>query len=191
MSFRLKNVAATYQRLVNKMFDNQIGRNMEVYVDDMLVKSKTANNHVSDLEECFGILRRYDMKLNRKKCTFGVASGKFMGFIVNTRGIEANPEKIRSLLEMLSPRSRKEVQSLTGKVAALNHFISKSIDKCLPFYNLLRGYKKLEWTEECEQALLDLKMHLVEPLMLSKPISGEPLFLYLAVTENAVNAVLV
>ena len=78
---------------------------MEVYVDDMLVKSKAANNHVSDLEECFGILRTYDMKLNPWKCTFRVASGKFLGFIVNTRGIEVNPEKIRSLLDMPSPRS--------------------------------------------------------------------------------------
>ena len=94
------------------------------------------------------------MKLNPQKCTFGVASGKFLGFIVNMRGIEANPEKIMSFLEMPSPRSRKEVQSLTGKVAALNHFISKSTDKCLPFYNLLRGNKKFEWTEECEQHYL-------------------------------------
>ena len=112
------------------------------------------------------------MKLNPHKCTFGVASGKFLGFIVNTRGIEVNPKKSRSLLEIPSPRSRKEVQSLTGKVAALNHFISKSTDKCLPFYNLLRGNKKFEWTEECEQALLDLKTHLAKPSVLSKPMTG-------------------
>ena len=164
---------------------------MEVYVDNMLVKSKTTSNHVSDLEECFGIIKRYDMKLNPKKGTFGVASGKFLGFIVNTRGIEVNYDKIRSLLEIPLPRSRKEVQSLTGRVAALNHFISKSTDKCLPFYNLVRGNKKFEWTEECEQAFHNLKMHLAEPPVLSKPMSGESLFLYLAVIENVVSSVLV
>ena len=191
MPFGLKNTGATYQRLVNKMFANQIGKNMEVYVDDMLVKSKTADNHVSDLEECFKILREYGMRLNPQKCTFGVASGKFLGFIVNTRGIEANPDKIRSLLELPSPRSRKDVQGLTGRVAALNRFISKSTDKCLPFYNLLRGNKKFEWTEECESAFLDLKAHLAEPPVLSKPKAGEPLFLYLAVTEDAASVILV
>ena len=178
MPFGLKNAGATYQRLVNRMFADQIGKNMEVYVDDMLVKSKTADHHVSDLEECFNILREYGMRLNPQKCTFGVASGKFLGFIVNTRGIEANPYKIRSLLELPSPRSRKDVQGLTGRVAALNRFISKSTDKCLPFYNLLRGNKKFEWTVECESAFLDLKAHLSEPPMLSKPKAGEPLPLY-------------
>ena len=191
MPFGLKNAGATYQRLVNRMFANQIGKNMEVYVDDMLVKSKTATNHVADLEECFNILREYGMRLNPQKCTFGVASGKFLGFIVNTRGIEANPDKIRSLLELPSPRSRKDVQGLTGRVAALNRFISKSTDKCLPFYNLLRGNKKFEWTVECESAFLDLKTHLAEPPVLSKPKVGEPLFLYMAVTEDAASAALV
>ena len=120
-----------------------------------------------------------------------MASGKFLGFIVNTRGTEANPDKIRSLLEMSAPSSRKEVHSLSGRVAALNWLISKSTDKCLPFYNLLRGNKKFEWTEECEQAFLDLKTHLAEPPVLSEPAAGEPLFLYLAVTKNAASAVLV
>ena len=121
------------------------------------------------------------MRLNPQKCTFGVASRKFLGFIVNTRGIEANPDKIKSLLEMHSPRSHKDVQSLTGRVAALNRFISKSTNKCLPFYNLLRGNKKFEWTKECEHAFLDLKTHLAEPSIFSKPAMGgasSPLFSY-------------
>ena len=142
MPFGLKNAGATYQRLVNLMFQKQIGNNMEVYVDDMLVKSKKAGGHIKDLEECFNILRQYRMKLNPQKCSFGVGSGKFLGYIVNTRGIEANPAKIRALLNMKSPTKIKEVQSLTGKVAALSRFISKSTDKCVPFFNLLRGNKK-------------------------------------------------
>ena len=87
MPFGLKNAGATYQRLVNGMFRDLIGRNMEVYVDDILVKSKKADGHVHDLDECFTILRRYHMKLNPLKCSFGVGSGKFLGFIVNSRGI--------------------------------------------------------------------------------------------------------
>ncbi|KAM6555169.1 hypothetical protein CsatB_015931 [Cannabis sativa] len=140
MPFGLKNAGATYQRLVNRMFKEQIGRNMEVYVDDMLVKSKKAQGHIEDLKECFEILRQYRMKLNPLKCSFGVSSGKFLGFIVNSRGIEANPEKIKALIDMKSPTKVKDVQSLTGRIAALSRFVSKSTDKCVPFFNILREH---------------------------------------------------
>ena len=93
MPFGLKNAGATYQRLVNRMFNNQIGRNVEVYVDDMLVKSKEEEDHLDDLKETFNTLRQYIMKLNPSKCAFGVSSGKFLGFMVSQRGIEANPKK--------------------------------------------------------------------------------------------------
>ena len=133
---------------------------MEVYVDDMLVKSKKFGGHVQDLEECFAILRKYSMKLNPLKCSFGVGSGKFLRYIVNSRGIEANPEKIKALIDMKSPTTIKEVQSLTERVAALSRFISKSTNKCVPFFNLLRCNKKIQWTEECEEAFQALKEHL-------------------------------
>ncbi|XP_074336645.1 uncharacterized protein LOC141673809 [Apium graveolens] len=107
MPFGLINAGATYQRLVNMMFKNQIGRTMEVYMDDMLVKSKVANDHIKNLMEMFNILRRFRMKLNPQKCMFGVESGKFLGFIVNHRGIEANPAKIKALLDMKSPTNVK------------------------------------------------------------------------------------
>ena len=109
MAFGLKNVRATYQRLVNKMFNQQIGRNMEVYVDDMLVKSKEELTHLDDLKETFATLKKYHMKLNLGKCVFGVASGKFLGFIVSQRGIKANPEKVRAIINMASPKTVKEV----------------------------------------------------------------------------------
>ena len=114
MPFGLKNAGATYQRLINHMFRPQIGRNVEVYVDDMLVKSLDEGKHLDDLQETFNTLRRYNMKLNPSKCAFGVASGKFLGFMVSYRGIEANPEKIRAILDMKPPQNIKEVQSLTG-----------------------------------------------------------------------------
>jgi hypothetical protein len=124
MPFGLKSAWATYQRLVNRMFSDQIRRNVEVYVDDMLVKSRKAISHLADLEETFNTLRRYQMKLNPAKCAFGVSSGKFLGFMVSSRGIEANLEKIWAVLEMHAPRTTKQLQQLTGRIAALNRFIS-------------------------------------------------------------------
>ena len=109
MPFGLKNAGATYQRLVNKMFSKQIGRNMEVYVDDMLVKSKEELTHLDDLRETFATLKQYQMKLNLGKCVFGVALGKFLGFMVSQRGIEANPEKVQAIINMASPKTVKEV----------------------------------------------------------------------------------
>ena len=134
MSFGLKNAWATYQRLMNKMFMHQLGRNVQVYVDDMLVKSVSENDHLSDLQETFNTLRSYNIKLNLSKCVFEVTAGKFLGFMVSQRGIEVNPEKVRAILELEPPRTVKAVQSLNEKVAALNRFVSKATDKCLPFF---------------------------------------------------------
>ena len=114
MPFGLKNAGATYQQLVNHMFHPQIGRNVEVYVDDMLVKSLDEGKYLDDLQETLNTLRRYNIKLNPSKCAFGVASGKFLGFMVSHRGIEANPEKIKSILDMKPSQNIKEIQSFTG-----------------------------------------------------------------------------
>ena len=109
MPFGLKNARATYQRLVNRMFSKQIGRNMEVYVDNMLVKSREELTHLDDLKEMFTTLKQYQMKLNPAKCVFGVVSGKFLGFMVSQRGIEANSEKVQAIINMSSPKTMKEV----------------------------------------------------------------------------------
>ena len=138
MLFGLKNIDVTYQRLVNQMFSKQIGRNMEVYMDDMLVKSKEAKTHLEDLQETFDTLRRYRMKLNPAKCVFGVSLGKFLSFMVSQRGIKANLEKVRAILDMASPKMVKEVKRLTRRVTALNRFVSKATDKRLPFYKTLK-----------------------------------------------------
>ena len=134
MRFGLKNAGATYQRLVNKMFQKKIGASMEVYIDDMLVKSTSAKLHIGHLSEVFQILRKYNMKMNPAKCAFGVSAEKFLGFIVNNRGIEANPDKIKVVLDMPPPSSIKEVQRLTGRIVALSRFVSKASDKCQPFF---------------------------------------------------------
>jgi hypothetical protein len=139
MPFGLKNAGATYQRLVNKMFRKQIGKNMEVYVDDMLVKGILAAKHIHDLAEAFQTLRKYNMKLNPSKCAFGVSLGKFLSFVASRRGIEANPEKVHAVLDMQSPWDIKQLQQLTGRITALNRFILRSTDKCLPFFKILRN----------------------------------------------------
>ncbi|KAL5577794.1 hypothetical protein UlMin_019493 [Ulmus minor] len=191
MPFGLKNAGATYQRLVNKMFKDQIGKTMEVYVDDMLVKSLKTEEHIQNLRETFEILRRYKMKLNPSKCAFGVSSGKFLGFMVNHRGIEANPAKIQALLDMEPPRKIKEVQRLTGRIAALNRFISRATDRCKPFFQALRKGKDFVWTADCEQSFQELKSYLGKPPLLSKPHEGDSLILYLAVSKGAVSSALV
>ena len=129
MPFRLKNAGATYQRLVNKMFQKQIGTSIEVYIDDMLVKSVKAELHITHLIEAFQVLKSYNMKLNPTICAFGVSSGKFLGLTVNSRGIEANPDKIKVVLDMLPPSNIKDIQSLTGRITALSRFVSRANDK--------------------------------------------------------------
>ena len=116
------------------MFQKKIGVSMEVYIDDMLVKSTTTELHIAHLPEAFQIMRKYNMKLNPAKCAFGVSARKFLGFIVNNRGIEANPDKIKSLLDMPPPSNIKEVQCLTGRVAVLSRFLSQASNKCQSFF---------------------------------------------------------
>jgi hypothetical protein len=127
------------------------------------------------------------MKPNASKCTFGVGSGKFLGYLINHRGIEANPEKVQALLEIKSLRSVKEVQKLTGMVAALNRFISKCSNKCHPFFNTIKKSKGFVWTDECKEALADLKKYMFAPPLISIPKPHEMLYLYLSTSEKAVS----
>ena len=129
------------------------------------------------------------MKLNPSKCVFGVTAGKFLGFMVSQRGIKVNPEKARVIMELRSPRTVREVQSLNSKIAAMNRFISKATDKCLPFFRTLR--KSFEWTDECQKAFEDLKKYLSSPPLLSPSKPEEELYLYITVLQAAVSAALV
>lgn len=138
MPFGLKNAGATYQRLVNCVFHNQIGWNAKVYVDDKLVKSRQIVNHLADLEETFNTFWKYNMKLNRSKCMFVVPYGKFLGFIMSQRRLEANPDKVRAIIEMSPLTNVKEIQHLSGRITALNKFVSWSTNKCFPFFKLLK-----------------------------------------------------
>ena len=162
---------------------------MEVYIDDMLVKSIKAELHTTHLAESFQVLKSYNMKLNLAKCAFEVFVGKFLGFIVNSRGIEANLDKIKVVLNMLPPSNIKDIQRLTGRIDALSRFVSKASDKCQPFFQVMK--KPFQWDAHCEEAFAALKTYLSSPPVLVSPSEGELLTLYLAVSDFSTSVVLV
>jgi ribosomal protein L16/L10AE len=191
MPFGLKNAGATYQRMVTGMFGHVIGKTVEACIDDMLIKSKRKSSHVEDLREVLEILRATKLRLNATKCLFGVSSGKFLGHMISYNGVEANPDQISALLNLQPPKDAKQVQRLMGMIAALGWFISRSADRCRPFFQLLGKKRKFLWDQDCSAAFEGIKAYLSSPPCLSIPCSGEPLFLYLAVSEHAVSAVLI
>ena len=144
MPFGLKNAGSTYQRMTTRMFESQLGKNIEIYIDDMVVKRKVVSERLRDLGNIFEVLRKYKLRLNASKCSFGVGSGKFLGYMVTHRGIEVNPDQINTINNLRSPWNPKEVQKLTGMAAALNRFISRSIDRCRPFFLLINKWKGFE-----------------------------------------------
>jgi hypothetical protein len=191
MSFGLKNAGATYQRAIQACFKKQLNKNVEAYMDDVVVKTRNSSTLIDDLEETFTSLREYHWKLNPNKCVFGVPSGKLLGFIISQRGIEANPEKISAITSMKAPTSIKDVQKLTGCMAALNRFISKLGERGLPFFKLLKHQEKFVWTPEVDQALAQLKDFLSKPPVQTAPRKGEQLLLYLAATTHVVSTAIV
>ena len=138
--------------MMTKMFEPQLGKNIKVYIDNMVVKSKVVFEHMGDLRNTFEILRKHKVRLNASKCSYGVGSNKFLGFMVTYQGIEVNPDQIKAINSLQSPWNPKEVQKLTGMTAALNRFISRSVDRCRPFFLLMNKLKGYEWTEECALA---------------------------------------
>ena len=191
MPFGLKNAGSTFARAVQIAFEHQLHRNVEAYMDDIVVKSKDGATLVQDLEETFASLRKINLKLNPEKCVFGVPSGKLLGFFVSQRGIEANPDKIRAIEQIEAPKRVKDVRRLAGCVASLNRFISKSAERALPFFKILKKAGPMKWTPEAEAALRDLKGYLTTPPILVAPRPQERLLLYLAATNQVVSAALV
>ncbi|XP_074351657.1 uncharacterized protein LOC141690785 [Apium graveolens] len=160
----------------------------------MISKSTTIPGHVEDLTECFDNLRKNQLKLNPEKYTFGVGAGKFLGFMISNRGIEANPEKIKAIQEMKAPKTQKDMQKLVGSLAALRRFVSKLAERCLAFFDLLKGAtnkKAVNWSPECQKAFEEIKSYLSQPPVLTKAQPGEPLYLYLSAGAQAVGASLI
>ncbi|GJZ97984.1 reverse transcriptase domain-containing protein [Tanacetum coccineum] len=179
----LKNAGPTYQRLVDKAFDSQIGRNIEVYVDDLVIKSHTEAKMLRDIDETFRTLRKINMKLNPKKCTFGAVEGIFLWYMIIPEGIKPYPNKTEAVLQLPSPRTIKEVQGFNGKLASLNRFLSKSAEKSFPLFKTLKKCIKksdFHWTPDAKQAFKQLKQHLSELPLLVAPKPKEELIVYLS-----------
>ena len=191
MPFDLKNVGSIYQKMMTKMLESQLGKSVKVYIDDMVVKSKVVSEHVGDLRNIFEILWKHKLRLNASKCSFGIGSSKFLSNMVTHRGIEVNPDQIKAKNSLQPPRNPKEVQKLTEMTVALNRFISRSVDRCNPFFLLMNKWKGFEWTEKCTLAFQQLKEYVSHPLIMSSPKMDEILFAYIAMAPHAVSLVLI
>jgi hypothetical protein len=191
MSFGLRNAGATYQRCMQHVFGDHIGRTIEAYVDDIVVKTRKADDLVNDLRVAFDCLRANGVKLNPEKCVFGVPRGMLLGYIVSQRGIEPNPEKVTTLERMGPIQGLKGAQKVLGCLAALSRFISRLGEKGLPLYRLLKKHERFSWTVEAQEALEKLKATLAYALILTPPRDGEPLYLYVTATTQVVTVVIV
>jgi hypothetical protein len=187
----LRNAGATYQRCMNHVFGEHIGRTVEAYVDDIVVKTRKASDLLSDLETTFKCLKAKGVKLNPEKCVFGVPRGMLLGFIVSERGIEANSEKIAAITNMGPIKDLKGVQRVMGCLADLSRFISRLGERGLPLYCLLRKTERFTWTPEAEEALGNLKALLTSAPILVPPAAGEALLIYVAATTQVVSAAIV
>ncbi|XP_052209212.1 uncharacterized protein LOC127812729 [Diospyros lotus] len=164
---------------------------MKAYVDDMIVKSRQGESHASQLEKVFAIFRKNNMRLNPDKCTFGVKSGKFLGYMITHRGIEANLEKVQAVIDMQPPSSVREVQRLNGRLTALGRFLSKQAKRSLPFCKALKGGKSFQWTPECEKDFQELKAYLKKIPLLTRSGSRRKIMPIPGISHQAVSVVLV
>jgi hypothetical protein len=178
----LKNAGGSFSRMTVKVLHSQIGRNVLTYVDDIIVKSTEQENHIADLHETFANFRQAGLKLNPEKCVFRVKRGKFLGCLVSTNGIEA-------ILQMEPPM--KGAQRLVGRLASLNKFISRSAERNLPFFEILKSAEVFQWGPAQQKAFEELKQYLIDLTTLTPPSSGTLLLLYVAASHSAVSAALV
>jgi hypothetical protein len=191
VTFGLKNAGATYQKVIQKCLASQIGKNVEAYVDDVVMKTTKEDQLIADLTETFANLREFQWKLNSTKCIFGVPSGLLLGFMVRHRGIEDNPAKVDAIRKMAKPSNKKDIMKLTGMMVALGRFISKLGEKGLPFFKILKKADKFVWDDEAQEAFEALKESLTTPTIMTPPIPKETLLLYISATNNVVSTVLV
>ena len=190
MPFGLKNAGATYQRAMVTLFHDMIHKEIEVYVDDMIAKSQTEKEHLVHLQKLFARLRKFRLRLNPNKCTFGVRSGKLLGFIVSQRGIEVDPDKVNAIQNIPAPRNEKEVRGFLGRLNYIARFISHLTATCEPIFKLLRKNQTICWDDNCQKACDKIKQYLQEPPILIPPVPGRPLILYLTVLEGSMECVL-
>ncbi|KAL0540350.1 hypothetical protein IC582_024587 [Cucumis melo] len=190
MLFGLKNAGATYQRVMQKVFDDMLHKYVECYVDDLVVKSKRRQDHLKDLKVVFDRFRKYQLRMNPLKSAFGVTSGKFLNFIVRHRGVEIDQSKINSIQKMPRPKSLHDLRSLQGRLAYIRMFISNLTGRCQPFQKLMRKGENFVWDEACQNAFDSIKKNLLNPPVFGAPIPDKPLILYIVAQERSLGAML-
>lgn len=191
MPFGLKNAGATYQRAMHSIFHDMIGHHIEVYIDDIVVKSKQAIDHIDNLRKSFQRMRQHELKLNPLKCAFGVRAGNFLGFLVHQRGVEV--DKAKAIRKACPPRNKKELQRFLGQVNYLRRFISNLTGKTKEFSQLLKlkDSREFKWEEPHQRALDVIKEYLTKPPVLMPPRYGMPLKLYISATQESIGCLLV
>ncbi|PKI35383.1 hypothetical protein CRG98_044226, partial [Punica granatum] len=177
--FGLKNAGTTYQRVMVTLFHDMMHKEVEVYIDDMIAKSKEGEDHLVNLKRLFDLLKEYKLRLNPAKSTFGARSGKLLGFVVSERGIEVDPDKVKAIKELPPPSTVREVRGFLGRLDYIASFIANLTDKCQPLFRLLRKNAAMEWDHECQKGFDTIKAYLIQPPILVPPMPSRPLILYL------------
>ena len=172
MPFELKNAGATYQRAATALFHDMMHKEVKVYIHDMMVKWETRDRHLEALDKFLSRLEKYNLKLNPKKCVFGVTSGKLLGHIISERGIEVDLDKIKTIQEMPVPKIEKDIREFIGKLQYISRFIAKLTMMCDPVFKLLRKNQPVEWNQECQKAFEKIKEYLTSPPVLKLPRQG-------------------
>jgi hypothetical protein len=182
MTFGLKNASATYQRAMNYIFHELIGKIVEIYIDDVVIKSLDHESHLDDVRKTLECTRKHGLKLNPNKCVFEVSAGEFLGFLVHEGGIEVGKKSMKAIDEVVPPTNLKELQSLLGKINFVRRFISNLSQKVLPFSPLLRIKKdqKFVWGDEQQKSFNEIKEYMKEPPVLVPPQLNKPFKLYVA-----------
>jgi hypothetical protein len=190
MTFGLKNAGATYQRAMNLIFHDLLGIVVEVYIDDIVVKSAEDDSHLADLRLAFEKMRRYKLKMNPLKCAFGVSAGKFLVFIVHEKVIEIDPKKIEAIQSVKAPTCKKDLRKFLGKVNYLRRFICNLSGKVNAFTPLLRlKNDDFTWGAQQQEAFDEIKSYLTSPPVLQAPKSGIPFKLYVAAEKDVIGGV--
>ncbi|GKA25573.1 reverse transcriptase domain-containing protein [Tanacetum coccineum] len=193
LPFSLKNAGVTYQRLIDKVFSHQLGRSMEVNAEDIVIKSNVEKEMLVDIKETLDGLRAINLKLNLKKCSFGIEEGVFSRHFITKQGIKASPSKVKAISDLQPPKSVNEIQNLNRKLTALNCFLSKGADKMLPFLRTLKSCisrKMVRWTTKADEAFQRIKELLEALPTIIAPIKGENLIMYLVASKEGISTVL-
>jgi hypothetical protein len=193
MTFGLKNAGATYQRAMNYIFHELIGKIVEIYIDDVVIKSLNHDSHLKDVKRTLECMRKHGLKMNPNKCAFGVSAGELLGFLVHEGGIEVGKKSMKAIDEVVTPTNLKELQSLLGKISFVRRFISNLSQKVLPFSSLLRIKKdqKFVWGDKQQKAFDEIKQYMKEPSVLVPPQLNKPFKLYVAADTQTIGSALI